>query len=84
MSHIFRTSYAGFTVTLYKNRLAFRKLGMEEDSIVLSQIASVTVAMPLMQLITVETTGGKKFKLVVRLRDKKKLRDLIYDAIDNQ
>lgn len=69
-------------VTLHPSRLTFRKLGMEEESIALNQIASVSVAMPLVQQIIIETAGGKKIKLVVRLRDKKKLRDLIYEAMD--
>lgn len=84
MSALFETSCMGFRVTLHPNRLTFSKMGMEEESIALSQIASVSVAMPLVQQIIVETTGGKKLKLVVRLRDKKKLRDLIYEAMDKQ
>ena len=36
-----------------------------------------------MQQITAEATGGQKVKIVVRLRDRKNLRDLIYEAMDN-
>lgn len=82
MPALFETSCLGFSVALYPSRLTYRKLGLEEESIALSQIASVNVAMPLVQKITIETTGGKKMEIVVRLRDKKKLRDMIYEAMD--
>lgn len=83
MAPLFETSCMGFTVTLHSGRLCYRPMGMGEQCIPLSQISSVAVAMPLMQTVTVTTTGGERIKMVVRLRDKKKLRDAIYEAMDS-
>lgn len=82
MNPIMETSCLGFRVTLYPTRLVYNKVGTEERTILVKSIASVTLAMALVQKITIETTGGERIELVVRLKDKKKLRDAIYKAID--
>lgn len=82
MDPIMETSCLGFRVTLYPTRLVYNKVGTEERTILLKSVASVTLAMALVQKITIETTGGERVELVVRLKDKKPLRDAIYQAID--
>lgn len=72
----------GFSIALYPSHLSYRPMGTGEQIIPLKQISSVTVAMPLMQQIIVNTTGGEAIKMVVRLRDKKALRDAINEAMD--
>lgn len=82
MEPIMETSCLGFRVTLYPTRLVYNKAGVEERTILLKSIASVNLAMVFVQEMTIETTGGERVKLVVRNKDKKKLRDAIYEAID--
>jgi len=72
----------GTKVQVFQDRLVWKTLfGLGgETSIPLSQIASVDVGMPGLQQVIVETTGGKRCKMVVRLSDKQKFRDAIYNA----
>jgi len=60
--------------------VCFKAFG-KNITIPIKQIASVDTTTPGMQSIKIETTGGKKYKLVVRLRDKRKLIDAINQAI---
>lgn len=69
---IFETSFLGFKVSVFKNQIVYRNL-LTRHIIPVRQIASVEVGIPGMQQIIIETTGGKKHKIVVRLRDKEKL-----------
>lgn len=80
MEPLFQTSLMGFRVFVYPDRVAYRKMWSGEQSVPLSQIASVTVAMMGVQQVTIETTGGKKIKMPVALSDKDKLRDAIFAA----
>ncbi|MFH1444168.1 MAG: hypothetical protein ABIG34_02145 [Candidatus Peregrinibacteria bacterium] len=80
MEPLFQTSLMGFSVTVYPDRVTYRKMWAGEQSVPLSQIASVTVAMMGVQRVTIETTGGKKIKMPVALSDKDKLRDAIFAA----
>lgn len=78
---IFETSCLGFKASLFKDRLVYKPF-LGSQIIPISKIASVEVGMPGLQQITVESTGGKSHKLVVRLRDKQKLVELITRAIN--
>ena len=64
---IFETKCAGFKVTVYSNRVAYKFFFGSETSIPIKQIASVEVGMPLLQQVKIETTGGKIYKLVVKV-----------------
>jgi hypothetical protein len=79
MDKIFETSFMGFRAVLYKDRLTYKSWGMEQ-TIFLNQIASVDTGVPGVQQIKVESAGGKVHKIVVRLRDKTKLKEAIYAA----
>lgn len=75
---IFETSLFGLGVRVFPSYLAYKKgfLGREQ-SIPFKQIASVESTLPGVQQIVIETAGGKKIKIFVRLRDKKALHDAI-------
>ena len=72
----------GFKTTVYENRVSYKFLLGGETSIPIKQIASVELGMPLLQQVIIETAGGKKHKLVVKIGgDKEKLRDVIYSLL---
>jgi hypothetical protein len=75
---IFVTSYAGSKVTVYQDRLVWQML-FKKQTIPISQIASMDTNIPLYAGVSIETTGGKRFKIPVQPFAKQKLQD----AIDN-
>lgn len=79
MEPIASSHYAGFTLKVYPNRVEFNKL-FQKNVIPINQIASVEIGMPMLAKITIQTTGGKKFKIPVSLHSKGKIRDAIFQA----
>ena len=76
---LFKTSYLGSTVTIYKNKLEWKML-FKRQSIPINQIASVDTTIPMYAGIVIETTGGKKYKIPVMFTQKKQLEEAIYQA----
>lgn len=62
---------------VYPNRIEL-KHGVGVKSIPIAQVASVGLARMGVNMVTIETTGGKRYK--VNTRHKKELRDAIYQA----
>lgn len=83
MEPIFKTSLLGTSVSVFPDRIVYRQMwGLSGDQIILAkQIASVEMGMLGIQQLTLETSGGKKYKLLVRLKDKKALREAILGII---
>lgn len=77
----YQCSCFGFSVRVFPGRLAFKKLLGEEVSIPASKIASVKTGIFGLQQIIVETSGGEKIKMPVKLSDKKKLVEAINSII---
>ena len=85
MEPLFQTSILGFKVSLFPQYLKYKKaLFGPEITIPLEQIASVESGMSGVQQVTIETAGGKKEKMVVKLKDKQALTDAIYEAKNNK
>lgn len=76
---IFETSFLGFKVSVFKEQIVYKNL-LVKHIVPVKQISSVEVGIPGLQQIIIETTGGKKHKVVVRLRDKDKLVEAITNA----
>lgn len=76
----FETNYLGSKISVYPLRVIISILGKGEQTIAISQIASVDLAMMGVWQITIETTGGRKFK--IPCCKKKQVRDAIYEAQD--
>jgi len=75
---IYTTSFLGNRVSVYPDRLVFRKSWgiLGTTTIPINQIASVNVA--LVGNVTIETTGGKKYAIPIIGPDKgKKLQQAI-------
>lgn len=81
MEPIFETNVAGFKAKVYPDRVTYKFIFFNELIIPIKQIASVEVAMPGVQQVTVETTGGKRYKMVIRLRDKESFRNAILKSL---
>ena len=77
---IFSTSYLGFWIKVFPNRVEF-KAGVGQQSIPINQIASVQLGMMGLWEIVLETTGGKKYKIPTH--KKKEVQKAIYDAQSN-
>jgi hypothetical protein len=82
MEPLFQTSLWGmFQIKVLPHYINYKPFFFSgETSIPLEQIASVQRGMAGVQKITIETTGGKKVEMVVRLRDKEKLYNTILSA----
>lgn len=81
METLFQTSMLGYKVTVYPAYLSYKKsIFGSEITIPLDKVASVISGMPGVQRITIETSGGKKYKIPVRLSDKSALCEAIYRA----
>ena len=82
MEPLFQTSYLGTSqIKVFSSYITYKPFFLiGETSIPLDQIASIEKGMAGMQRITIETTGGKKIDMVVRLRDKEKLYHTILSA----
>lgn len=81
MEPIFKTSLMGFKVSLFPNFIRFKQSFFGPEIIIeLNQIASIEKGMPGLQKIVIETTGGRKIDIIVKLGDKDKFIDAIYEA----
>jgi len=74
---IYQTSYMGFWIKVYPNRVDF-KSGVGSQSIPINQIASVQIAMMGVFQVTLESSGGMKYSIPTR--KKKEVQQAIYDA----
>lgn len=77
-SLVYSTNYAGFWIKVYKNRVEFKNSAGTRN-IPISQISGVSLAMMGVLSITIETTGGEKYKIPVR--KKKEVKEAIYEAL---
>lgn len=78
---LFETSTLGIRARVFKDKVTYRPFPLSgERAIPMSQIASVEMGMAGQQQVTIETTGGKQYKIVVRLRDKEAFRDAVLQA----
>jgi hypothetical protein len=77
-SLVYSTSYAGFWIKVYKNRVEFKNSAGTRN-IPISQISGVSLAMMGVLSITIETTGGEKHKIPTR--KKKAVKEAIYEAL---
>lgn len=76
---IYKTSYLGSKVTVYQNRVVWKKL-IQQITIPIDRIASIDTKIPLYAGVVIETTGGKKYKIPVQPFAKSKLEEAIYQA----
>jgi hypothetical protein len=74
---IYETNYLGYWIKVYPTRVIF-KLLVGENSIPVNEISSIQLGMMGVWQITLETTGGKKYK--IPCCKKKEVRDAIYRA----
>jgi len=81
MEPIFKTSFLGFSVKVYPNRVEYNPLFMGKRIILAKQIASVEMGMPGVQELIIETAGGKRQRVVVHLGAKTALRDAILGIV---
>jgi len=84
MDPIFQTKVWGSVVTLFPDHLSHKdgvvKAFTKETNISLDQIASIDSQSPVTPHIIIETTGGKKHKIVVNMKEKEALVSAIYEA----
>ena len=73
----YETSYMGFWIKVYSNRVEF-KSGVGSQNVPINQVASIELAMMGYYQITIETTGGKKYK--IPCAKKKEVKEAIYKA----
>jgi hypothetical protein len=78
MKPIFESNYLGTSVKVFSTHVEFNILGSGEKSILLNQIASISMPMWGVMKITIETTGGQKF--TIPTHKKKEIREAIYKA----
>lgn len=74
---IYETNYLGYWIKVFPNRIVF-KLLIGENSIPINDIASIQLGMMGLWQITIETTGGKKYK--IPCHKKKEVQNAIYQA----
>lgn len=74
---LYTSNNMGFWIHVYPNRVEF-KAGLGHKSIPIAQIASIQLGPPLFTQITLETTGGQKYKIPTN--HKKAVQRAIYDA----
>lgn len=74
---IYKTKYLLSSIKVYPNRVEFNT-GPGKKSVPVSQIASVHTSMVGMMQITIETTGGAKYK--IPCMKKKEVQEAIYKA----
>lgn len=77
MNPIYETNYLGYWIKVFPNRVIF-KLLVGENSIPINDIASIQLGMMGLWQITLETTGGKKYK--IPCHKKKEVQNAIYQA----
>lgn len=73
----------GMALSVFSNRIEYKRLwGFGGTTTILAdRITSVNDPMPGVQKLVVETTGGERHDLVVRLRDKEAARTAILETI---
>lgn len=81
MDPIFETSFLGTRAKVFSDKVTYKVFFGAERIIPIKQISSVQVSMPGVQRVIVETTGGKRYKMVINLLDKEKFRDAILKLI---
>jgi hypothetical protein len=74
---LYETSYVGFWIKVYPNRVEFKN-GVGSESIPINQVASVRLPMMGIWNITLETTGGERY--TVPTSKKKEVQKAIHDA----
>ena len=74
---IYETSYVGTWIKVYPSRVVFKILAGEK-SIPINNIASVQIGVMGLWQITLETTGGQKYK--ISCKKKKEVKEAIYKA----
>jgi len=82
---IFKGSYGTFKsckVWIYKDRIVFKIPLSGEQSIQINQIASIELGSFLIHpgIVVLETTGGKKYDIIISPNDQKQFRDIIYQT----
>lgn len=74
---IYKTNYLGSWIKVYPDRVDFRA-SAGRQSVPISQIASIKQSVIGFMRITIETTGGKKYKIPTL--HKQAVQDAIYKA----
>lgn len=83
MNPIFETSFLGSRARVYSDRVEYRPFYLVGDQIIpIKQISSVVMAMAGVQQVTIETTGGKAYQLIIRLSQKEPFRDAILKVMN--
>ncbi len=77
---LFETNYLGTKTTVFSTHVSY-KVFFIEKSIPIHRISSIELGVPLHAQVVIETSGGEKHKIPVKLGDKEKLRDAIYSAM---
>lgn len=77
MEPLFKTSFLGLSVKVFPDRVVYSRWGVGDQIILAKQIASVEMSVVGVMELTIETTGGKKYPIVVYLDHKQALRDAI-------
>lgn len=82
---IFKGDYGTFKVCkvwIYKDRIVYKIPLSGEQSIQINQIASVELGSFLIHpgTVVIETTGGKKYNIIISPNDQKQFRDIIYQT----
>jgi len=78
MKPIFESNYLGTSIKVLPTCVEFNILGSGAKSILVNQIASISLPMWGVMKITIETTGGQKY--TIPTHKKKEVRDAIYKA----
>jgi hypothetical protein len=72
-------------VRVFPDHMTIKNFWLEgQKSIPISQIASVEVANMGNRSVVVRTTSGKKYRAIIRLRDKKKLGEVLTGLISTK
>jgi len=74
---LYETNYMGFWIKVYPNRVEF-KAGAGSQNVPINQVASIQLGMMGYMQITIETTGGKKYK--IPCHKKNEVKEAIYNA----
>ena len=74
---IYQTIYLGFWIKIFNDRIEFKN-SVGSKNIPIDQIASVNLPMIGTWQVTIETTGGEKYKIPTR--KKKEVKEAIYKA----
>jgi hypothetical protein len=75
---IFESKYLTSKIKVFKDRVEWKML-FKKNTIPVNQIASVESSDPLKTVVTIETTGGKRFDIPVGMKKK----ELLQQAINN-